>query len=1061
MDTHPTPKESGEGPPGMNTCPRCLRPLPVGHAGGNCPACLFAAALGDAPREFCPEAAAEETPAELGDYEILGEIGRGGTGVVYRAHQRRLNRIVALKTLHGSALTSREAFERLQIEAEAVARLNHPHIVPLYEVGRHAGTHFLTLRYFAQGSLAEALKARRFSPAAAARLVATAARAVHHAHSRGVLHRDLKPSNLLLDEEGAPHVADFGLAKLADRASGLTLSTSVLGTPAYMAPEQATGNAKDAGTPADIYSLGAVLFELLTGRAPFLGRSSLDVLRLVADTEPPPPRSLAPGLDRDLEAVCLRCLEKDPARRYASAAALADDLECWLRQEPLSIRPRSLRERAWKWVRRRPLIAALAAACALAVVLGLTGILWQYHRAVVAAEQARANELVARRNAYLAEMAVADQALERKDWRTIHGVLARPRPAPGEPDLRGWEWRYLWGASRSEASVFAGYRPGAIRSLALLSEGAQLAVGREELGFELWDVRTGKLLYALPEAINRVVDENHAFGNIVSCRLAAVPGTDLLAYTDCRSPTNACVRLLDMKTRTTVRSLPLPWIPRHLAVSHDGRLLACSTMGGDNRVLVFEVGSGALLLTIRSKYMPDWSGGNSLAFTPDGSAITVEELTLERRGGLRLVEIATGRDRFWLPMGQDYVQGVGISPDGKWLVASGGFDRGQLRVWDLGTGRLAHELDFGCRAVQFDPHGQRLFAGLGVLRVPEFTFEHVLEGQDDGFAASAVTADGRGYLTPSTAGEILRWDLQAPAQTRSPLRLEPPIDEVAWLPADRGLLTVSTNGSCHEALAPDFSIRPLPQLGNDAAACLLVSPEGPMAIARKSGKITLHRLSDYAPEGTLDSGSGSVIRLEALEKHGLLVAWCGRSYSNRVLQFWDPRKRERVWEVQLPPLDRSFSVSAHEGVVYEVFSDHLIGYDPSLRRSFRRDLDHQNAGRISFSPDGRWAFCDGRDNNRLLDAATLKTVAQPREAGGTHGSSFGNGEPRLWLSGGRVMGLDSHRLLLNLGKTAGFLQVPKISPGGGSVMERLNSGPYLLWRAPSWEEIRRQETAAK
>ena len=234
-----------------------------------------------------------------------------------------------------------------------------------------------------------------------------------------------------------------------------------------------------------------------------------------------------------------------------------------------------------------------------------------------------------------------------------------------------------------------------------------------------------------------------------------------------------------------------------------------------------------------------------------------------------------------------------------------------------------------------------------------------------------------------------------------------------------------------------------------------------MAIARKSGKITLHRLSDYAPEGTLDSGSGSVIRLEALEKHGLLVAWCGRSYSNRVLQFWDPRKRERVWEVQLPPLDRSFSVSAHEGVVYEVFSDHLIGYDPSLRRSFRRDLDHQNAGRISFSPDGRWAFCDGRDNNRLLDAATLKTVAQPREAGGTHGSSFGNGEPRLWLSGGRVMGLDSHRLLLNLGKTAGFLQVPKISPGGGIVMERLNSGPYLLWRAPSWEEIRRQETAAK
>lgn len=1045
----------------MSTCPRCHRPLPAGHAGGNCPACLFASALGDEPLEFSQETPAEETPAELGDYEILGEIGRGGTSVVYRAHQRRLSRIVALKTLHGAALGSRDAFERFQIEAQAVARLNHPHIVPLYEVGRHAGTHFLTLRHFERGSLAEALKARRFTPEAAARLVATAARAVHHAHSRGVLHRDIKPSNLLLDEDGAPHVADFGLAKLSDRDSGLTLSTSVLGTPAYMAPEQATGNAKEAGTPADIYSLGAVLFELLTGRAPFLGRSSLEVLRLVADTEPPRPGSLAPGLDRDLEAVCLRCLEKDPSRRYASAAALADDLECWLRQEPLSIRPLSLRERTWKWVRHRPVITALGAACALAVVLGISGILWQYRRAVEAAERARANELAARRNAYLAEMAVADQAVDRKDWRAIHGILARTRPAPGEPDLRGWEWRYLWGASRSKASVFAPYRPGAIRSMALLADGWQMAVGREELGFELWDVRKGKLLYSLPEAINRVVDENHAFGNIVSCRLAAVPGTNLLAYTDCRSPTNAFVRLWDTTTRTIVRSLPVPWIPRHLAVSPDGRLLACSTMGGDNRVLVFEVGSGTLVRSIRSKYVPDWSGGNSLAFTPDGSAVTVEELTLERRGGLRVVEIATGLDRFWLPMGQDYVQGVGISPDGKWLAASGGFDRGQLRIWDLGTGRLAHELDFGCRAVQFDPRGHRLFVGLGVLRVPEFTFEQVLEGQDEGFAASAVTADGRSYLTPSTAGEILRWDLQASAQPRSALKLDLPIQQMAWLPADRGLLLVSTNGSCHAALVPDFAIRPLLQLGNDAEGCLLTSPQGPMAIARNSGKITLHRLSDYALEGTLDHGAGTVTRMEALEKHGLLVAWCGNSFSNRVLQFWDPRKRERVWEVPLPPLDRSFAVSAHEGVVYEVFSDHLIGYDPILRRNFRRDLDHQNAGRVSFSPDGRWAFCDGRENSRLLDAASLKTVAQPQEAGGSHGSAFWSDEHRLWLSGGRIMDLDSRRLLLSLGKTAGFLQSPMVSPSGGIVVERLNSGPYLLWRAPSWEEIRQQETVAK
>lgn len=630
----------------------------MGHLGGNCAPCLFGSALGDEPVDLPTEALADEMPAELGDYEILGEIGRGGTSVVYRARQRRLNRIVALKTLHGSALTSRDAFERLQTEAQAVARLDHPHIVPLYEVGRHSGTHFLTLRYFEQGSLAQALKQRRFTPTEAARFLATAARAVHHAHSRGVLHRDLKPSNFLLDEHGAPHVADFGLAKLADSDSSLTLSTSVLGTPAYMAPEQAAGNAKDAGTPADIYALGAILFELLTGRPPFLGRSALEVIRQVADAEPPRPTALVPGLDRDLEAVCLRCLEKDPSRRYASAAALAEDLERWLRHEPLSIRPLSAGERALKWVRRRPLIASLAAACTLAVILGVTGVFWQYGRAIQAAELARSNELDAQRNAYLAEMTVADQAIQQSDLTTIRAVLERTRPAPGGPDLRGWEWRYLWGVSRQEAAVLTGDNPRPIRSFALLADGRQLAVGREESGFEIWDIHSRQRLYTLPESINQVIDENHALGNIVSCRVAAVPGTSLLAYTDCRSPTNSHVRLWNTTTRTTVRSLPLPWIPRYLAVSSDGRRLACSTMGGDNRVLIFEVESGALIRTIQSNFVPDWAGGHSLEFTPDGSAITVEEHAAGRRdGGLRVVDVVTGQDRFWFSMGQDYVQG--------------------------------------------------------------------------------------------------------------------------------------------------------------------------------------------------------------------------------------------------------------------------------------------------------------------------------------------------------------------------------------------------------------------
>lgn len=1040
-------------------CARCQRPLPVGHVAGNCPACLFGSALHDEPLESAVEDLGDEPPGELGDYEILGEIGRGGTSVVYRARQRRLNRIVALKTLHGSAVSSRDAFERLQTEAQAVARLDHPHIVPLYEVGRHAGTYFLALRYFEHGSLAHALKERRFRPAEAVRLLATAARAVHHAHSRGVLHRDIKPSNLLLDEHGAPHIADFGLAKLADSESSLTLSTSVLGTPAYMAPEQAAGNAKAAGTPADIYALGAVLFELLTGRPPFLGRSALEVLRLVADSEPPRPTSLVPDLDRDLEAVCLRCLEKDPSRRYDSAAALAEDLERWLRSEPLSVRPLSPSARVLKWVRRRPAVAALTGGCALLFVFGVAGVLWQGRKAVQAAGLARTNEAVARRNAYVAEMTLANQAFQSRNWSTIRKILERTTPDSGSPDLRGWEWRFLWGVSRSDAKPFRDQRPGTVYAMAPLPDGKHLAVGRGEGGFELWDIPAGGVVYSLPDPINQVVDEDHFAGNIVSCRLAAVPGTGMLAYTDCRSPTNAFVRLWDTETRRVVRSLPLPWIPRHLAASPDGRWVACSTMGFDNRVLIFETATGRLLRTIQSRRFPDWSEGHSLVFAADSTAVTVEEFTVERRCGLRMVDVVSGADRGWFPLERDYVTSASISPDGRWLAASGGFTRSNLRVWDLTTGRLVPTPDISSVSVRFDPTGRRLLVGLDVLKVPEFTLERRLEGEMAVFFAAACALDGRTYVTPAGGGQLLKWDLESPSRLRSGKQLGLPVQGITWLPGERGAFIVATNGTCHEAVVPDFATHPLPLLGNDARRCSLLERAGRVAVAREGGRITLHQLSDYATKGTLVTGTNPIVRLGSLDKLGLLFAVCGESATNRSLQFWDPGDGEKIWEVLLAPADRSLAVSTHEGLIHQVFSDHLIAYDPSRKRVFRRDLDHSGAGRLSFSPDGRWAFSSDRGYMGLLDAVTLRTVDKLGSIeGATHGSAFWPQEHRLLLSGGRVVDLDSRQLLLNVGAGFGFIHHPVISRDGELIAEFVNASPWLvLWRAPSWEEIRQAE----
>jgi serine/threonine protein kinase/Tfp pilus assembly protein PilF len=328
----------------------------------------------------------------FGDYEIRRELGRGGMGVVYEARQASLNRPVALKLVRVGLLAGDDELRRFRNEAEAVALLDHPGILPIYEVGQHDGQHYFSMKLVPGGSLVPLLDRYRDDPRAAAGLVAEAAEAVAHAHARGILHRDLKPANILIDAEGHPHITDFGLAKKVESNVEITQSGAILGTPAYMSPEQASGQRGSITTGTDVYGLGALLYALLTGRAPFVGDSVLDTLDAVRKTPPEPPSRRNATVPRDLETICLKCLEKDPPRRYGSAQALADDLRAWLARRPIAARRVGPAERAWLWCRRRPAIAALSAATTLAIVGGIAGII---------AVQARANSRLLSTNALL------------------------------------------------------------------------------------------------------------------------------------------------------------------------------------------------------------------------------------------------------------------------------------------------------------------------------------------------------------------------------------------------------------------------------------------------------------------------------------------------------------------------------------------------------------------------------------------------------------------------------------------------------------------------------------
>jgi tRNA A-37 threonylcarbamoyl transferase component Bud32 len=381
-------------------CPQCDKPLPSDGPQGLCPECLLKAALtGQSALESATTGLHDSTSATaiapeagrrlkyFGDYELLEEIARGGMGVVWKARQSSLNRDVALKMIRAGTLASPDEVARFLREAEAAANLQHPNIVAIHEVGEHGGQHYFSMDYVDGLDLGALVKEGPMSPQRAARYVKIIAEAIQFAHQRGTLHRDLKPQNVLIDAADQPRITDFGLAKIMKDDSQLTQSGVVMGSPSYMPPEQAAGRHGDIGPASDVYSLGAMLYELLTGRPPFRGATAMATLRDVMENEPAAPRRLLGTIPPDLDTICLKCLEKSPSARYPTARALAEDLDRFLKGEPIQARPASAVRKAVSWARRHP--AALTALAALVMVALAFGVIYLFEEnAFLRAQQA-------------------------------------------------------------------------------------------------------------------------------------------------------------------------------------------------------------------------------------------------------------------------------------------------------------------------------------------------------------------------------------------------------------------------------------------------------------------------------------------------------------------------------------------------------------------------------------------------------------------------------------------------------------------------------------------------
>ncbi len=1060
-------------------CPKCNAVVPSDAPDGVCPVCLLSSAIeGDEPSHPEPGAAASPIGAPpgkvlhyFGDYELLEEIARGGMGLVFRARQVSLNRTVALKMILTGRLAKETEVKRFQAEAEAVARLQHPNIVAIHEVGVHEGQHYFSMDFVAGKDLAALVRENPLPAAVAARYVKTIAEAIHYAHQQGVLHRDLKPSNVLVDQNDQPHITDFGLAKQLHSDSDVTRSGQVLGTPSFMPPEQAGGRKAQIGPHSDVYSLGAILYYLLTGRPPFLAATLEATLAQVLNAEPPSPRALNGAVPRDLETVCLRCLEKDPARRYATAQELALELERFLGGVPVLARPVGRAAKAWRWCRRNPALAvSLAGALLLLVALALGSTLGALRIAAARnaerSQRLRAETREAESQARLARLRIEEgwRLVERGDW--FEGLvpfvdaleLEHGDPAREAADRDriacllqcGPQLRRMWfpggPLSRVELS------PDGRRVLtATASVGAHSSRGAAQV----WDLSTGRPLTPPMSHAGRI---NFACFSPDGSRVAT-------------ASEDGSARVWDAATGQPITPpLRLPRGVAHVAFSGDGKhLAACSapdwytqtngcvivwdtttgraeytneTYGMDAQLVAFAnhdhwllIGSKTFLCNIINPQtgedvgaVPDDWVTYAVALSPDGSKILVAgDFGLYKELGARVFDLRTWKALTpLLPQSEGLPLVAAWSPEGR-LIATA-IDNRAVQVWDAATGQ---------------PRGAPL--------------------RHEGSVVSAVfSRDGRRVLTASRDGTARVWDTETGLPACAPLVHGGPVCN-AWFAKDgQEVVTGSEDGAVRVwDLAPRAPAQRI-LLARGKVRRARFSPDGRRIVTADSGGVAqLWDASTLQPVGPPMNHSSNLLMAKFSRKGRRLLTFC-EDYSVRV---WDLSRvvPKMLWLSGAQSAD----ITSDGRRVVVPYWDHIgrilngdtgAPLSPSLYTLLPKGVTEicRNA---RFSPDNRWVgFADDYGKVGLWEVATLRPGPHFQAHAARVNDLRFSPDSRLFVTvsddnTARLWDTRTGAPLSGPLRHAGPVRTAAFSPNATHVVTGSDDGTARLWACPGGQPV--------